>query len=278
MRYYVYLSDAKVEMLWSQIPPPERPEISSDLEINLGVVKFALGRRRKKREPTRYDKLKAIVDRLEDRNLIGTIDEPLPYVRGTLQMRWAPYESAWDEATRTSVEMVYFGGFHVGKRVTVVGLGGSSWNAIGWVRRSHRSRALPDAPAMVPLLQGKGSPDPELAPDLTPDLPDPVGDPSPHRASTVHAILYFLRNDMGLTPEPTNPLETGGSRYTSNKWALEGVVRAASGMDGPPERLEFVARKLLHSDDLPGPAPTVRSARPHDAILLGTPLYVALAD
>ena len=58
MRYYVYVSDSKVDMLYSQMPSGLRDRIAAELKIDLKVVSVSVSGRRS--EETRYSKLQLV--------------------------------------------------------------------------------------------------------------------------------------------------------------------------------------------------------------------------
>ncbi|SDG65471.1 hypothetical protein SAMN05216553_11076 [Lentzea fradiae] len=116
-RYYLYLSDAKVDMLLSQVDPD-----STDVAT---------------------DRLERVLEHLENRALIGTVDEPKQYVRGVMALRWD---------TLAEDTAVYFGGR---TDRTVVGLGGSP-GLVGVVDapgRLHRQVQQPGKPPVLALVQ-----------------------------------------------------------------------------------------------------------------------------
>ena len=54
VKYYLYISDTKVDMLFAQIPRNILKKISADLNINLGVISVSL----KERNSSGHMKLK----------------------------------------------------------------------------------------------------------------------------------------------------------------------------------------------------------------------------
>jgi hypothetical protein len=118
-KYYVYISDNKVNMLYAQVGP--------------GIVarRDSIG------------KLDAILADLGQGGRIGTIDEPKEYFAGTIPMRWGP--CAFELAPQlTPSPLVYFGG---ATKRTVVGLGGSAKHVIGEV-----GSAKPGAHSCLPYF------------------------------------------------------------------------------------------------------------------------------
>ena len=119
MKYYVYVSDTKVDMLYSQIPQNILKKIAAEININLGI--FSLNVKGKEnQEKTRYEKLRLVVNYIENNMDVGTVDEPKAYFKGSLLMRWGAFAS--------DSRLMYFSGK---TRQTILGLGGSIAHVIG---------------------------------------------------------------------------------------------------------------------------------------------------
>jgi hypothetical protein len=122
MKYYVYISDSKVEMLLSQIEPDEKKKIATEKKLDLKV--FSISRRTEAdHQRDRIAKLEAVTTYIGRFGNIGTVDEPDEYFYGDLSMRWGPFESF-----EIDNPLVYFGGR---TDRTIVGLGGSAKHVIG---------------------------------------------------------------------------------------------------------------------------------------------------
>jgi hypothetical protein len=123
IKYYAYISDTKVDMLYPQIPPPLLNGIAAELKIDLKLFGTGFGATFKgnQSEETRYSKLRIVEKYIEKHLDVGTIEAPKSYFRGTLSMLWGPFPG-------DRPEIVYFGGF-TGN--TVLGLGGSLHHIIG---------------------------------------------------------------------------------------------------------------------------------------------------
>jgi hypothetical protein len=119
MKYYVYISDTKVDMLYSQIPKKMLDKIAVELGINLGMFRLNV-KGKEDQEKTRFEKLKLVVNYIENNLDVGTVDEPKAYFKGSLPMRWGRFGS--------DSGLVYFGGRTAAQ--TVLGLGGSMAHVI----------------------------------------------------------------------------------------------------------------------------------------------------
>lgn len=90
MKYYLYVSDAKVDMLYSQIDKSLLKKIAVELSINLKPLGAGLGATIKQiqSEETRYSKLRLVVEYVEKHLDVGWIDGPETYFKGSLPMSW----------------------------------------------------------------------------------------------------------------------------------------------------------------------------------------------
>jgi hypothetical protein len=117
-KYFIYISDSKLNMLFSQLPSgiQNRILVSSRTADSL-----------------RMAQLHATVEFLKSHDLVGTIDQPKDYVEGVMDMRWGHYSGGG---------LVYFGGV---SKESIVGLGGSDKHVIGATGQSfaHSASATP---------------------------------------------------------------------------------------------------------------------------------------
>jgi hypothetical protein len=125
LKYFLYISEAKVNMLYGQIASgAEANKVQWKADFKLASYSYESqindGNRSKE------DRLKAVIDSLEKADLIGTVDEPKEYFRGSIPMRWGLFEDQGRPANEGP--LVYFGGY--GQK-TILGLGGSSKHLLG---------------------------------------------------------------------------------------------------------------------------------------------------
>lgn len=116
MRYYVYISDSKLEMLYEQVPAGKREEIAGELSINLGLIATKFSSEKVKN--ARHQKIEIVKRYLGKR--VGWLDTKAPYVYGNATVAWGPFGEYPD--------VVYFGGYSEGWHI---GLVGSHTNCIG---------------------------------------------------------------------------------------------------------------------------------------------------
>jgi len=67
MKYYIYISDAKVDMLYPQIPKPILKRIASSLNIDLKLfgAELNIGAKSNSSDETRYAKVKLVSEYIE---------------------------------------------------------------------------------------------------------------------------------------------------------------------------------------------------------------------
>ncbi|BBO76211.1 hypothetical protein DSCW_36280 [Desulfosarcina widdelii] len=127
VKYYLYVSNTKVEMLFDQIPREILSGIAGELKINVGVLSTTL---KKVADPeTLYAKTKAVVRCIEKHENVGTIENPASCFKGRLSVKWGQYKTSSKHLDEPS-PLVYFSGY-TGK--TILGLGGSIHHVVGSV-------------------------------------------------------------------------------------------------------------------------------------------------
>lgn len=142
MKYYIYISDAKVDMLFPQVPHDIKKKVATEWKMDLKLLS-ASRRVETEGEDNRIARLETVVDFIREYGNIGTVDEPDEYIEDTLQMRWGPFMENLEETP-----VVYFGGE---TEKTFVGLGGSMHNVIGNAGPSNaNSRSA--TPALLDFL------------------------------------------------------------------------------------------------------------------------------
>lgn len=129
MKYYVYISDAKIDMLLPQIPHEVKQRLATEFKFDLKLLSVAR-RSETESEDNRITRLEAVVAFIREYGNIGPVDQPDHYVEGTMEMRWGPYGDKVGEQS----PLVYFGGV---TDQTIVGLGGSMKHVIGGGGTTH---------------------------------------------------------------------------------------------------------------------------------------------
>lgn len=129
VRFYLYVSDAKVNMLFEQMFSVTTKTSRREFELGSGWIRGSSSVETDDEELDRDDKLRAVERALIDRDLVGTPQSPKQYFKGILPMRWGLYN---DLETRPEgcPPLVYFGGVDPTMPL-IVGLGGSSVHVLG---------------------------------------------------------------------------------------------------------------------------------------------------
>lgn len=137
-KFYMYISDAKVEMLLPQIPHELKKKVANEFKLSFKI--FEIGHKPEgESEDSRSARLQSVVEYLRSGNQVGSVDQPSEYIEGTLPMKWGPYlllspnfQAADPNADRARrpTDFVLFGG---ATEKTFCGLVGSARHLVGSV-------------------------------------------------------------------------------------------------------------------------------------------------
>jgi hypothetical protein len=119
MKYYIYISDAKVNMLLPQIPHDLKKKLATEFKIDLKVLTVS-HKIEKEIDDNRIARLEAVCNFIREYGNLGTVDESNEYIEDILTMSWVISER--------EPYYVYFSGK---TDKTIFGLGGSSKHVIG---------------------------------------------------------------------------------------------------------------------------------------------------
>jgi hypothetical protein len=208
VKYYVYISDSKVDMLAAQVPLGFRERIAAELKVDLKVFSVSLAQ--VPSEETRYSKVALVARHLDEEGLVGTVDEAAGYVAGVLPMHWGPWIHHDYGHYDPDVPMVWFAGE---TEQTAVGLAGSMKHLLGETERS-----LPEG---------------GIYPTFT-------------SFSNFSAILSVLVLEEGGGGSEVEPSETADAISAIRQLTQRGVG-AGRTMDIAPQPLEFLARRLFEA-------------------------------
>lgn len=235
MKYYVYLSESKVSMLYAQISasPGRSREASLGFDIKLlkGHIKESRGL-----PENSFTQLDTVLRALYKSNLVGSVKEPKEYIADCLSMSWCTF----GEGFRAEDSPITFWAFceqcDYPFSGTVMALAGSKYHLLGEQRdgNAHSHSATPMMTRW--FLENLDDPFPDSE-RLIADVKDYDGD-------------YSISDD-----------------HVAN-----GAWLAATQARGHRAKYEFMA-KVLHKSDWPD---GFRSNT--NRIILGSPLYVALAE
>jgi hypothetical protein len=115
LKYYIYVSDTKVNMLYEQIPQRLRDNLATELKIDLKILSTTFSE--EPTEATRFSKLKVVNEYIAKNEPLGTVDASEYYFYGKMKIRWI-----------ACGDIVFFFGTTPN---TVLILGGASGHLIG---------------------------------------------------------------------------------------------------------------------------------------------------
>jgi hypothetical protein len=237
LRYYIYVSDTKIDQLFAQVPAKLLKRLTVEASVNLKVVQFTL--KQNPVDENRFSRLRVVERFIVSHGGVGTIDEPGPWLQGSIKVRWgllpgrAPREAAPPPSPGVShpdSHVVFF----VGKsRSTILGMGGSAHHVLGATPETPGERELYSV-GSVPIV-------------LSEHL---------ERASRQPVDLWDV-DPIGPVLSPI-PLTV----------SLGLVHRTWKNANVPQQTVSFLAKRLTEEHDLEG----------IPAAVLATPLFVAQVD
>jgi hypothetical protein len=182
-RYYLYISDSKIDMLLPQIDPGFSVRHTSEFGVSFKVLTA-----RRTVEPAdadRISRLERVIRHLQDYGDVGSVDEPGQFFWGLLPMRWGPFP-----ANRPS-SLVFFGGRSAR---TVVGLGGSGKHLLGSVPGVGEHDAPSSSmPAMLDQLGSVSELEDELVVEAADGLRDGLDRADDAALAAVYQAVSRLR-------------------------------------------------------------------------------------
>jgi hypothetical protein len=87
MRFYTYVSDAKVDMLMGQIDDGQLKKLAHEFALDLGVLKLSHKQERNP-ERNRFGKLEAVLRHIQANEWCASLDHEAPYISDTLFLNW----------------------------------------------------------------------------------------------------------------------------------------------------------------------------------------------
>jgi hypothetical protein len=239
MKFYVYISDSKVDMLLPQVPHAVKKKVATELGIDLKIL-TAKRTATTESDDSRIKRLETVVAFIREFGNVGTVDEPDEYIFDTVPMMWGPYGWWRVDGEPIGPRPVYFGG---STDKTVFGLGGSARHVIGEIGDACSRDGEPiHSHSATPFL-------------LDHLIREQLATGELSRAEYDRYLLGH--GDVRIAGEQNRPGP-----------GLDAIGLATEAMRGPQQRLEFLAKRLLVGAEF----------RTERQILLGSPLYVALAE
>jgi hypothetical protein len=218
MKFYLYISDAKIDMLLPQIPHETKKKIATELGFDLKIFK-ASRKSEEEIEDNRISRLEAVVAFLRDYGNLGSVDEPDDFFEGDQEMSMAQDPSG---VLFTSLD-----------EDLALCLAGSTKHLIGNYAAGNGSAMMSISMGIYGALreyEKKG------------ELSDSQQQFDPSIA--VHRVAEEFNRDAGV----------------------------------PRQRVEFIAKRLLHKQVSIPDHRNPGKEKFGGQVLLGTPLYMALAD
>jgi Family of unknown function (DUF7019) len=147
LKHYLYVSDAKVDMYFADIPPGLLEGLAVELALDLKVLGAGVSAMLKpgQIQDSRISRLKVVLKYMEKHmsSKIGQIDAPLEYFRGTLPMFWGKLP------TQNNIRTVFFTG---STEQTLLTLGGSAYHVIGKKGDATIGESSSDLPTLIDIL------------------------------------------------------------------------------------------------------------------------------
>jgi hypothetical protein len=144
LKYYIYRSKTKIEMLYEQVAQPKKKQ---KIKWRVEVKPVSRESETDDSEITLEDKLQRVLRELDDEEQIGSLNDGKPYIRATLPIKWGMYNDHGNRDDETG-PLVYFGSTddHL-----LFGMGGSSHHIEGYYGiTSTSSRSV--TPVLVNFL------------------------------------------------------------------------------------------------------------------------------
>jgi len=170
-RYYLYISDSKIDMLLPQIDPAFVAKRGAEIGVSLSVL--SLKRTAERAGNDRTARLERVVRFLHDHGDLGSVDEPGQFFWGMLPVQWGRFPEA--------VTLVFAGGRAAD---TVVGLGGSARHLVGSVPNLDPQDATWSH--LPPMLDGLAS---DLEDELVVEAVETTGAPLDRADKTALATV-----------------------------------------------------------------------------------------
>jgi hypothetical protein len=215
MRYYVYVSDTKLDMLAPQVPRKLRERVAAELTIDLKVLSLSL--KENPSDANRYAKVELVRQHLLKDGAVGTVDDDTAWFAGTMPMHWGPFQHHTRAEYDPNFPMVFFAGQ---TETMQLGLGGSRRHLLG--EQSSLSERVRDTP-MGPLFTS---------------------------FSDGYSILRAVRDPVRDEHDAQSPAAPKAVAST-----VAQVIGTAELSGLPASSMEFLARRLIDvpSNGFPGP-------------------------
>jgi hypothetical protein len=240
-KYYIYVSETKVDMLVPQIPASVLRSLEAEIKVNVAAFVVGVKKPSSAPSPELTAKTKVISDYLEKQEgWVGTVANPLRYVKGVASLQYGRIGADY------GIGIAFFGGEVDGVKL---GLIGSPESLIGVADSEATNHSLDYY--RLSFLNSVTEEEPEEPSDPDPDYEDAV----------YRDFLNSLPEDVTEPPDRAAFFADKHRREGQNyEDAVEQTLRP--GVLPHQNRLEFLAKTVFHEEGL----------------LVATPIYIALAD
>jgi uncharacterized protein DUF7019 len=254
MKYYIYISNSKLDMMYPQVPKQLADQVATELGVNTGLLKASV----KPREVTEtsISKLQVVTQYLLSSGAVGDVRSPRAYFKGTLPMKTTLISDPEDEdiGDYAAITFSSYGYSDEQKKgYGAVVLVGSYHNTIG-MQDAPRKRSISGTAEIIITLTNAAERQEKRVAKWEREITE--WDQRERRRSD--SWLYRVTTDEKPDPrnnDPRSDLDLGGPSHfkTIHDWPLYHAR-------GPEQNLEFLAKTLYVDEEL---------------VLLGTPIYVA---
>lgn len=157
MKYYTYVSDTKIEMLYQQVQSSEQLKKEATFGFDIKLLKGQVKESRGIPE-NRFTKLESIIKQLKKSESIGGLEDKKPYILMKGLLTWGTFED-FDHERDSESPITYWGTV---RQNAVVGFAGSKHNLLGQQANGYaHSHSL--TPAIVNwIYKNLNEPFPEL--------------------------------------------------------------------------------------------------------------------
>ncbi|GLY70252.1 DUF7019 family protein [Amycolatopsis taiwanensis] len=247
LRFYLYISDTKLDMIFDQIDPSIRRRVSAEAKVDLKVASLAL-RQPDPAPATRIAKLRMIERYLDRHHQVGkSVNTGNLYFRGVMPLQWGWLGQGYDPDSPTDgYDMVFFRGRKAGETVMLAG---------------SRHHVLGEQPAPGNKRLSAHS--------ATPNILAVVGEQISRRPEIGERIRSVRES------KDTHSEEGFAINATSPQNGLQAAADLR--LHGPAQLMEFLAVPLVEGKVDVTVDDDNRSKQSVHAVL-ATPIYVALAE
>ncbi|WBL42368.1 SAVMC3_10250 family protein [Algoriphagus halophytocola] len=195
LKYYVYISDTKVNMLYSQIPAKFLEKVQGDVRLNFGFLSGTLKKEKKSEENDVIKKLGSVNNYILQHESVGTVENPLNYISGRLRLKYGI-------VSEYASDIAFFGGEINGK---LIGLIGATRSLLGEPKNSESNHApyyytLEFLNGLIKMNEKSGESPPFYNYDEAIKIAIETINDSPHSLEFLAKVLHHDENFVLATP------------------------------------------------------------------------------